>query len=460
MEFVTAIGGMVGLVWAAVAARHMARWPVNPIAIGGLATILVGTVFGPSFFSVASGPIPITLDRLILGAVFGGFALRYFFYRESIRPLDRTDAAVLALIGVLVISTFTHDWSYREKLPVSRLLFFNLLPVGLYFVVKNACLNDLDIKVIVISFGLFGAYLSLTAFAECKGLSWAVFPKYINDPTVQEFLGRGRGPLHNPVINGLLIITGCCSCFLIGLINHKNRKWLVLGAVGVLIGLLGAYSTLTRIVWLSSATALFLIAWLKSNRALRIGLGTLAVIGCIMLAIIVQTGILSSFKRDKFVTETEMTKSAGLRVIFLVIAEEMFYDKPIFGHGFGQYPQARMGYLKGNHAGIETALGKDYIQHNILLSYLTETGLFGVFALSILLFTFAGVGWHTWQNPNHSVWKRHVGILLLAYVLCYFMTGMFQDTTVIPMCNMLLFFLAGLSSNVLSAHRAPPLPKV
>lgn len=461
MEIVLGIGALVAIVWLAVAWRYGKRLALNPIAVGGVATVLVGTVFGHAFFHTDVGPVPVTFDRLLLGGVFLFFLIRFFLGEEGVRRIDRTDIVVLALIGLLTMSTLTHDWRFRDNLPLSQLLFFVFLPTCLYFVSKNCNLSDRDLKFTYIAFAVLGVYLSLTAFAETRDWTWAVFPRYISDPEITEFLGRGRGPLLNPVSNGLLIILGISCSFL--LIPHvRNQPYLVgLAVAAVAIGVLGAYSTLTRIIWLGSLVALFFLTWAPLSKYGKIAFGSISVIVALLIVLVVSTGALTSFKRDKHVSVYDMSKSAGLRVVFFVIAKDMFADKPVFGHGFGQYRQAKMDYLhEPTEGNVETALGKSYIQHNIVLSFLTETGLVGAVMLLCLLGTFASIGWTLWADPVSSLAARQMGLLLFLFVGVFFIAGMVQDVSVVPMANSLLYLLAGLTSNLYSRRAMAANPSV
>lgn len=449
MEFFLGIGVLAAAIWLGVLWRYWERFQFSPIVVGGVATVLVGTVLGHGFFNTNIGPIPITLDRLLLGAVALVFLFRYLRLQEEFRGFDRTDIVVLGFLMVLTLSTFTHDWGFRDNLPISQLLFFVLLPVCLYFVIKHCHLSDRDLRFVFIAFSLLGVYLSLTAFAETREWTWAIFPKHISDPTVFEFLGRGRGPLQNPVANGMLIVVGCCCSGLMIPHVRKNPVRVGLAVAAVLIGCLGTYSTLTRIIWLSLVIALFTLTWAPLPRRGKLLYGSFGIGLGVLLILVMNSGALNSFKRDKHVSTYDMSKSAGLRVVFFVIAKDMFADKPLFGHGFGQYRQAKMTYLdEVTEGNVATAQGARYIQHNIILSFLTETGLIGAFFLLTLLGTFAFVGWTVWFDPLSSLEARQTGILLFILVAIFFVSGMVQDVTLVPMANTLLFFWAGLGSNL------------
>ena len=63
-------------------------------------------------------------------------------------------------------------------------------------------------------------------------------------------------------------------------------------------------------------------------------------------------------------------------------------------------------------------------------------------------------GWVVWMNPNQSLVAQQIGMLAMICTGVYFICGMFQDFTVIPMGNMILFFVGGLASNLHSKNRA------
>ena len=186
----------------------------------GLGVVLAGSVIGYEFFNISSGPIPITIDRMLLGGLLALAGWSWLMNLETLRRLNRMDVALLAMIAMLFFSTFTHDYKFAKNLPLSRLLFFYLLPLALYFVVRTAKIKRLDLSAITIGLGAFGLYLALTGIAEVKQFHGLVFPRYIVDSTATEFFGRGRGPFLNPVSNGIFQVVGfCCIMFWLSLIH-------------------------------------------------------------------------------------------------------------------------------------------------------------------------------------------------------------------------------------------------
>jgi hypothetical protein len=104
---------------------------------------------------------------------------------------------------------------------------------------------------------------------------------------------------------------------------------------------------------------------------------------------------------------------------------------------------------------------KGFMQHNIFLAYVTETGFAGLSALLLMLTFFLRAAWTIWRDMRLSFWKRQFGLLLIAMLANHCINGMFHDVSIIPMENMLMFFLAALVNNIYSARPAlQPTPMI
>lgn len=417
-------------------------------ATAGLAVVIIGSVFGYDFFSIDSGPIPITIDRVLLGVLLLLFAGLWLRRRVSIQMLDSTDFAIAALLVVLLLSTFTTQWNFAENRPLSRLVFFYLLPISLYFVVRHCRITELDLKVVATGLSLFCLYLGITAIFEYRGWYGLVFPSYIRDPSYIEFLGRGRGPFLNPVSNGIFLTTGLAAATVLWWHSRWKARVLLTAAIPV-IGV-GALATLTRSVWLGAAAGIGSVVWLPASRRQRAAMivaGTLT--GLIVVSALGSS--LASFKRDKHVTAAEMSQSAQLRPIFAKVAWEMFKERPLLGCGFGQYGRDRLDHITHPGTGYELRKAASYLQHNVLLSFLTETGLVGCLVLCVVLLRSGQIGWRLWRRKDATSWQRSYGLIVIAWLAAFLINGMFHDVSIIPMGNTLMFYLLGIVANLYSA---------
>ena len=423
------------------------RIPMSTMPAILLGVVIAGSVFGHDFFHAPFGPIPITLDRLLLLVAIALFAWRWLKGREDLPNFNSMDLAILVWITCLALNTLSHDWRAMDKSPLSRLLFFNLLPVAVYFLARSYKTKIGDLRVIALVLGGFGIYLALIALAEISESYAIIFPRYIVNSAETEFFGRGRGPFLNPVSNGIFLSVCLCCCWMWWpRINRIGKFGLILAA-----GLLGAgcFATLTRSVWLGFVVGAGIFTWLPASRQQRGSLILAATIVAIIAFPFVSDKIWA-FKRDKDVSVADMEQSAQLRELFLTIAVDMFQDRPLLGCGFGQYTIAKRPYLQDPYSGQPLSLAKPFYQHNVFLAYLVETGLVGLITLLWVLAVVAYASWSLWLDKSLDLWPRQFGLLTLVVIAHYFISGMFHDVSIIPMNQTLLFFLAGIINNIKS----------
>lgn len=430
-----------------------------PQVVAGI--LLLGTVFGPAFFAI-NGPIQLSLDRILWFGFMGVLALRWI--RGSVRmdSLDRMDVVLIALVGWSLLSCVRFGLMNAPQPPVTRWFFYLMMPCSLYFVMRLRSLDDessLDKLVHALTTVLIvlATYLAMTGVFERLDLRALVFPRFINDPEVWEFYGRGRGPLLNPAGNGILMTVGLAACIARFFKASRHGKAMYMGLA--LIMLLGCYSTLTRSVWMGVAMTMGLIGLLYAPMKLRI----VALVGLVLVAGMMMTGLkdqLLEIKRDKNLSAAESAKSVELRPLLAVVAYEMVKDNPLGGHGYGQYLRAAEPYhtIRSHQLPLETV--RPYIQHNIFLATAVDLGLIG---LSLQLLLLGSLGCIVWQmccrSPVGSP-QRNLGMVMIGMLSSYFCNGMFHDVSIISMVNMYLLALSGLTITVArcspQTHRTMP----
>ncbi len=443
MELLVPIAVIAGAIWFAIYWKHSSRLDGAVLPVGVAVLLLVQAILGPEFFSLHAGPIPITLDRVLLGGLLL-VALRKFVTRPAgSHWINWLDMAVLAWIVVLTASTFLHDFGFRNNLPVTRLLFFNLMPLVLYFVVRQIEWTPGRLDLLQWCVIGLGAYLAATGICEWRGWHGLVFPKHIINSPIVEFYGRARGPLLNPVINGMLINAAIAT--LLAMAWRKGPTVSLLSAVLIPLMMAGSYATLTRSVWVGTAltTGILILAPLTARARVVVCVSGLALVGLIVGAF---GDELNRFKRDRDVSVEEMAQSAELRPILATVALEMFRDRPVQGFGFGQYSNTKRPYHYLEHDGMPLTMALPYMQHNVVLSYATETGLLGVVVLIGMLFAGTVLSWQLWRVENNSMVVRHQSLITLTIVGNYLVNGMFHDVSIVPMCHSHLLLYLGIVS--------------
>jgi O-antigen ligase len=121
----------------------------------------------------------------------------------------------------------------------------------------------------------------------------------------------------------------------------------------------------------------------------------------------------------------------------------MFRDRPLFGCGFGQYLEESLPYFSARISDQPIEMAKTYVQHNVVLSLLTETGLAGASLYVAMLGTWLVTACKLVMRKGVSLAKRQQGLLFLSVLCSFCVSGTFQDVTIINMAHMLLFFLSG-----------------
>jgi O-antigen ligase len=422
---------------------------------GCLAVLLAGSCFGHPFYFLPAYPIPITADR----ALMAGLVLQYLVYRRlglaEPKPMRRADWLLAGLLAVIVLSTFTHDWRYKNNQPVSDVLFQFLMPSALYWVARQSAVTRKHVLWLLGGLAVFGVYLSLTAVCEVQGLSGWVYPRYINDAVrYPEYFGRGRGPFLDPTANGFVL--ALCLAAAILTWPHLGRR----GQLGLMLAMpvyaVGLYSTLTRSVWMGAAAAIVMVAALCVPRAWRWRL--VAAAGLIaIVAVSAGWEHLLSFKRDRKVSAQDVADSVQLRPILAMVAWNMFQDRPLLGCGYGQYERQFIYYLADRSSGLPLEKARRYVQHNTFLALLTEVGLVGMALFVSLLWLWTRDAWRLWRRAEVPLWARQVGLLFLAGMAAYVPNAMFHDMLLSPAVTMLLCIPAGALVSLSAATGRRPL---
>jgi O-antigen ligase len=116
------------------------------------------------------------------------------------------------------------------------------------------------------------------------------------------------------------------------------------------------------------------------------------------------------------------------------------------GCGYGQYRVEHLPYAADRNADLPVEKGRGYIAHNVALSVLAETGLVGLGLLLTLLGLWTCDALRLWRNTATPLWARQQGLLSLATLGAWLVNGMFHDVSVVPMSNMTLCFIAGVTA--------------
>ncbi|MEM9589617.1 MAG: O-antigen ligase family protein, partial [Planctomycetota bacterium] len=436
MGFLVALFVPAALVWLLPILRNGRLLPIV------LIVVVSGVVFGPAFFSI-DGPLQISIDRLMLVVLGGVVLIRLRLGQVAWLKLTRLDWLILGALAYLLWSCMRGGPVPDGSVPLARWIFFAAVPVAVYFACRHIRPTPTDLRRFENAMIALGAYLSFTAVLEVTGHRQLVFPGYINDPEIWEFFGRGRGPLLNPAGNGMLITLGLTISSVRWFVSGRQGK--VIHAILVALMMAGIYATLTRSAWLGAAAALGLVALVYTPRWLRV----LGLAFAILLAGGMVLGIkdqLLSMKRDKNLSASEAAKSVELRPLLAIVAWEMFKDQPLTGHGYGHYFEHSPPYHAIREYGLPLEKVRPYVQHNVFLSVLVDTGLVGIGCLLGAMCTVLGMAARLAMDTKADQTARTLGLATMGYIAGYVCNGLFHDVGVIDMVNTFLLAIAGLAA--------------
>ncbi|MDP1560991.1 MAG: O-antigen ligase family protein [Pirellulaceae bacterium] len=422
----------------AVSTRTTVAVKVPHIGWGLAVTMLCGCVFGYEFFHKSA----VSIDRVLVGGVVLWLFGLLLTQQVRLPALQWLDIFVVAFVGLIGLSLLVTDWRYDENKPLIIYIFYYLVPLAFYFVVRCVGHDRRTWKILQWSFVGLGAYLAFTGFCEACDLTGFVFPKYILDPARSEFLGRGRGPFLNPIANGVFQILAL-AC---GMVMWKNasRRGRVLVVGFVLLMLVGIWATLTRSNWMAAAPLVGMYVWRYSNWQFR-GLCILAIPFVLILGYVTFGDKINAFKRDKTVSVEDMSESAELRPFLAVVAKKMVADRPLLGFGFTQYSKhARPYHFNAVEGDQPLQRVMKYVQHNTFLAYAVELGLVGLGSFLLVVVPATWYSLRLWLNPTLPDEIQNVGFVVFAAIFGFVVNGLFHDVAIIVMTNMMLYLMIGL----------------
>ncbi|MDA7950522.1 MAG: O-antigen ligase family protein [Pirellulaceae bacterium] len=410
--------------------------------LNGLFTYLVLLCcFGEHFFELNIG-IHLTLDRIFLGALVATSLIQYWLGKITFRPLHRFDWLLLAFVGFLGLSTFTHNWrvSNPNEVPiVAHLVNGYLIPLALYFIARNIDLRKESLTTFYYLLVGFGTYLAVVGLFEAFGLWTFVYPKYISDPEIGLHFGRSRGPMVHSVSFGIYLVI-CMSISWL-LFCQKTKRWQYIFLALIPLFLATIYFTKTRSVWIGAGSSLFFLFWMTlEGRVKYLTLGTMVTLA---LAVgVTKMDSIIGLKREGTVQDTR--KSTSMRASFTYVSWKMFKDRPVSGFGFGQFYREKKPYLTDQQSSLQLESIRSYVHHNTFLSLLTETGLIGLFLFLALVGSWTYSGWKLATRRNLSPWLKGQGLLLLATILTFTWQMLAHEITFTPIDNSLLYIVSGL----------------
>jgi O-antigen ligase len=434
------------IIIAAVAAALWSTLYVlrGSLVAGCLLCVLVAACCGFEFLHFSLGPIPLTLDRLVLVLVVVAYVVQRRLGRAEPKPMGREDWLVAAFSVVLAASALwahvSDEIAPGESAILLRLVCSYLIPALLYWIARQARLTDRTLMWVGGTLAVFSVYLALTGVMEVNRQWWAVFPNHSADPAIGLHFGRARGPMVHAVSYGLYLGVALLAAALWA--RRFGRRGALLLAAIVPLGLTGIYFSYTRSVWIGTGLGIAVLLAMTLRGAWRpLVLGGLVV--STLLAVVTNFEKIKGFQREQSAAET--SQSVDLRGSMAYVSWKMFLDHPLLGVGFDRFPTARLPYLSDRSSDLDLEATRPYVHHNTLLSLLTETGMVGLGLYLAMLGAWAAAAWRLARNAALPDGTRSFGVLMLAALAVYVPQALFHELSYVPVNNTLLYFLAGIT---------------
>ncbi len=451
-----ALAALIAVVWGTV---FLTR---GSLLGGGLVVLVVAAVFGYEFLHFEGGPMPLTLDRMLLPALVAAYAIQRWLGRVRPEPLGRAEWLLIAFLGLMFVSGCLAGWQIGASgiignaQPLVRLLFGYMVPFTLYWIARGARADEKQVAMVQAGVALLGVYLGVMGLLEISRQWWAVFPRHIADPTCGIHFGRARGPMVHAVRYGLWLSVCLLAAWTWRPRLPRVGQLALLAALPVMLA--AVFFSYTRSVWLGFAGGAVIVLGLSLRgrwRPLVLG----SVLGLGLIVALVGSDSLIGFRREQSAQETR--HSASLRTSFAYVSWQMFLDRPLLGFGFGQFPKAKMPYLYDRNTELDLEFIRPLVHHNHFLCVLTETGLVGFGLFLAVLACWAARGWTLARCDDVPQYARTQGILLLGALAVWTAQLALHDLSFSVVDNSLIFFLAGLTMGMRAepAVATAPVPR-
>ena len=435
MEAVLVIGILAAVVWGLVFLQRCS------LLAATIATVVGGYVLTNHFWRLSLGPVSINAGRVLVAGLIVLVVWRWWQGTIRLRPLTGVDWFVFLFVGYVAARFLTT--SYPTGLepnvdPLWRLIECFCVPLALYLVARSVEFGERSWNLLLLALSGLGTYLAITGLAEVTSQWWAVFPRYIADPTLGTHFGRARGPALNSVSLGIYLNVCFWATWLLWSRVARPYRLLLLGSMGLMA--VATYFTYTRSAWLALAFTLAVLPVLHAPRTWKPLLVSLLLVTGLFGTAVLGGKLINLNRQD---ADASASHSVYQRQSFLLVSLRMVAEDPLLGCGFGRFFDKKLPYLADRSQQIELESIRQLDHHNTYLSILTETGAIGLTLLLAMLAALVLAACRMFRTQDCPAWIREQGLLMLALLAAYSINGVFHDLSLLAGEQWLLLFVAG-----------------
>lgn len=386
----------------------------------------------PGFFAI-------TIPRVGIVVVGALFAVMIVLGRVRLRWPGAVGVWLATLIAYFTISAFISGFETRSELTVHyRLIGGYLFPVAVFAMLLHGFHREFDFKRIAIFFAALSVYLVFTGWCEQFKLKGLIWPAFIADPSVGIHYGRVRGPFVSSPQMGLALV----YCFFSNLVLAKNSdrlRWPLAGVNALMLPVI--FWTRTRSVWLAFVLCLVVWTWYSRRRMSRVVIVATLVAGALLVSVANMENFMGEDRTKGGLTDVGPIM---LRIGLAQMSWELVKDHPIAGVGFGHFRDVAPQYAR-DPSSPYMAFGTSALEHNNLLSIVSETGFLGLviyFGLIVTLFRVSLAVYRKLPVKGGGFISRDAIVLYWILATAYFVDGMFRETSDSPFANCLFYGLS------------------
>lgn len=337
------------------------------------------------------------LVPLALGIVILSRALRLKQYRPV--RLGGAELAMFLYLAIVVVSILLLN---RGDHLTYLYTLYDRVFVGFaaYWLVRLLGLREQDLKRLL-------PIVLLVCVAEIVLGFWSwLAPSSLPAIYADGWATRMSGTFSNPNAYAYVLL------FLLGLLFHyaqnNPRRWVRISLMLVFgVGLWCVFLTFTRACWLAGAftlLGLFLLYPKPVLSLMLIGVPIAAILSASMF------GEEIAYASERLRTE----QTVNSRIILANAGQQMFYARPFWGWGFGNYDRydwqfmKRVGDISPTHWDIERGTS-----HNTFLTILAETGTIGFFFYFFPIIWWLRLSVKAWPHlPRSGFWSRRLLVVM------------------------------------------------
>jgi O-antigen ligase len=216
---------------------------------------------------------------------------------------------------------------------------------------------------------------------------------------------------------------------------EKRNSWKIFYFTIAILTVTANFFTYTRSTLYAQIFAFIIyFIFFKSRNKVR---EILAVAGYLVITYLIDPQILG---RSLIAAQAGSLEQADIRSVIWSTSFNIFKDHPIFGIGFGNFPIFYQKYLKVPSEIFGHA-------HNDFLNVAVNAGIVGFLAFIFMWIVFLKNLLRRYKEQREGYDKALVlgGVLS---VIAFFLASLFQCYYTAAICNMILFFMIGLSESI------------